>query len=120
MTKPLNMNNQTIIKRIYWLAWRASCVVGMGIFQDKPSATEEDVWKNVQSRADYPIQAEKKLSPNRWEADYVFGRMMKLYVRIEDGNICIRPKEFRSDYQSFCHKYPTPDSLMQEAINSLK
>ncbi len=99
-------------KRIFWLAYQASSVVDLGRFQAQDDVTENDVWDNVTNSSDYP----GKISPtDSIYADYVFGRMMKLSLKLKDGKVEIGSSEFRSDYQSFCRKYPDPKSLHKAA-----
>ncbi len=43
--------------------------------------------------------------------DYVQGRMVKLYIH-KDLDEWVINGEPRSDYQSWCHKYPTYESLV--------
>ena len=93
-----------LAKELFWLAWKESRVIGMGIFQDDPKATKEAVWKSLEG--DYL----------RKRADYVFGRMMKLYIEILPGGVEIHTREPRSDYQSWCVTYPTIQSLVDAAV----
>ena len=73
-------NPEAAVKRAFWLAWQAcGGPLGMGVFQDHPDATEDDVWQNVGCQADYPGST-RESRPGEAYGDYVFGRMMKLSI----------------------------------------
>lgn len=97
-----------------YLAWKAcGGPIGMGVFQDEPEATENDVWENILSAGDYLY---KSPTPStRISADYVFGRMMKLRMDIGDTYIDVPDSTPRPDYQAWCHTYPTYASLIEAA-----
>lgn len=113
------LTGEAVSRRMFFLAWQACAgPLGMGIFQNNPGAGEADVWKNVQTQADYPT----KLSPNKpgqAYGDYVFGRMMKLSVSYDADTVTTPDGEPRADYQSWCRKYPTYESLVNDAVKSL-
>ena len=111
-----------IVKRMLWLAYQAaSGPLGMGFFQAVSNATEEDVFRNVVNQEDYEgFQAEKKMSNGHFDADYVFGKMMKLRLTIKDGEVIIPSWEPRRDYQSWCRTYPTYKDLYDAAVKSLE
>jgi hypothetical protein len=100
---------------------------GMGWLQNNPSATEEDVWKNVHTAplgGDYPsghINVLGGTKPGSVSADYVFGRMMKLNfdygpdsVTLDDG------RTPRQDYQSWCVTYKSYPDVFAAAMKSLE
>ncbi|GAH75852.1 unnamed protein product, partial [marine sediment metagenome] len=108
-------------KRIMWLAWQAcGGPLGMGFLQDRPTATEEEVWENVASCGDYPhgkdIPGYRR--PGEVHADYVFGRMMKLTLKFHDNAIEISDG-WNRDYQAFCGKYPNAKALLDATAESL-
>jgi hypothetical protein len=115
-----NIEMEKFTLRMFYLAWKASQVVGMGVLQDCGNQSEEEVWKRIHNRADYPGSA--IFAPkNGIVADYVFGRMMKLYVKIdtkENTVECNSGDNWRIDYQSFCGKYPTFKHLVDATIQS--
>lgn len=106
-----------IAKRMVYLAWKASSVHGFGAFQDQGDKSEEAVWEGAVGQRDYPMK--RPDVPGEVHCDYVFGRMMKWACYWEDGTITVPDIDFRSDYQSFKHKYPDNMTLAAEAIKSL-
>lgn len=111
-----NKDSEIIIKRIFKLAYDASIVCGLGYLQAVDNASEDDVWNNVSNNGDYPVNHNE---PGRWNADYVFGRMMKLSIQYAEGTLIIRPDNPQPSYNSWCIKYKTPDELFKDAIRSL-
>ena len=107
---------EAVAKNIFYLAWKESGVFGMGILQDRPESSKEDVWSNVCDRGDYPIG--RTGEENDYYADYVFGRMMKLMVKLnkKKGVIEMQDSDPRPDYQSWCRKYPSYEALFNAAI----
>ena len=99
-------NGRAVASRMLKLAWDASSVMGMGIFQDRgPKVSEEEIFKMA-------------ATATRVNADYICGRMMKLYF--EFGEDFVEGSgSWRADYQSFCHKYPSFESLVEAAEISL-
>jgi len=116
------------LRRIFFLAWQ-NCggPLGMGFLQDRPGATENDVWNNVQKRGDYPDLAsisavKQKDGKGSIHADYVFGRMMKLNVdfNFNDLTITMRDDEPRPDYQGWAKRtIKTYDDLALNALTGL-
>lgn len=101
-----------LAKRMAWLAYKASELVGLGFLQALDNATEDDVWR-VAVVASFDDSV-------RW--DYCFGRMMKLsigYDREKDRMVIFGPP-FHPEYQSFHHKYPTKEALIDAAKESLR
>jgi hypothetical protein len=115
-----DFNGERVAKRMFYLAWKAcGGPQGMGVFQDRPGATEEEVWKNIAASGDYPYAKDRNASGN-FQADYVFGRMMKMSLKfgsdwLEWGDSGLRP-----DYESWCLIYPTYQDLYDAALESLK
>lgn len=110
-------NPEAFVRRMFFLAWRASSVIGMGALQDNPNADEDRVFENVQTRGDYPF---RQKNPDLY-ADYVFGRMMKWGCRIlDDGQIEIRDMEFNPEYQSFVSTYENNNALVEATKDSLR
>ncbi|RJR27728.1 hypothetical protein C4561_01350 [candidate division WWE3 bacterium] len=105
-----------LAKRIFWMAYQTSTVVGMGRFQARNGVTEDDVWSNVVASGDYSISHN---SSDCLYADYVFGRMMKLRVKHTSMGLAILPEKFHQDYQSFSKTYSDPQTLMKLAVESL-
>lgn len=112
-----------IVKRAYWLAWKAcGHSFGLGILQDRGNVTEEDVWQRVRSAGDYGENAKKIMrtnEPGKTYGDYVFGRMMKLGFEWGQDWLEFYDETPRLDYQAWCCKYPTYEILVNAAIASL-
>jgi len=117
-----------LAKRMYWLAWQAcGAPYGMGILQDKPDATEEDVWQGVIGAGDYVGDLRNARTNDRGElytnADYVFGRMMKFGLAVLPDRVMSNYKEGwlpQADYQMWCPTYPTLEALAEAAKESLQ
>ncbi len=100
---------ESVLKEVLWLAWNAAGgPAGMGFLQDSPGATKEDVWKNATGLGDYAMPTSHD---GRLNADYVFGRMLKLRLEYSDTHIEVPEHEPRSDYQAWCREYPTYAAL---------
>lgn len=107
---------ETFIKRLFWLAWLASVTLGAGRLRARPNATEDEVWQNVCGQDDYVLNTNK---PGKLDADYVFGRMMKLEVTFTATTFEItRGKSPRSEYQSWALVYPSVEQLIEATTNS--
>jgi hypothetical protein len=109
----------TVAKRMVYLAWQKSRCEGMGIFQDRGPQNEDAVWKQAYDRGDYPC-GRINMEDGSCNADYVFGRMMKLYLQFTDNTVEFNDGAARSDYQSWAYKYPTFEVLFDAAMESLK
>lgn len=107
---------EQFVKRMFFLLWQAcGGPLGLGVFQDAPEATEDEVFENVKTAGDYPTKLTKELY-----GDYVFGRMMKWGCDIrEDGSIEIKDREFRPDYQGFSKVYGNNEAIVNAAAKSL-
>ena len=112
-------NPTEFVKRAFFLLWKAcGGPLGMGILQDRPAATEDNVFENVCTAGDYSCN--HQIRTGRMYGDYVFGRMMKWGCEIkEDGLIDIPDQEFRSDYQGFSHSYGTNEAIVKATAKEL-
>lgn len=88
---------------------------GMGVFQARDQVTEEQIFNNVKTDGDYPDSIRDR-DDGRYYGDYVFGRMMKWGMSIRDGVLDLRDAPYRPDYQSFCDRYPTPESIVESVL----
>lgn len=117
---PDGLTADVVVKRLLWLAWVAcGGTSGYGFMKNNPGASEDDVFANVLSSGDYPGAQSHSLERGV-HADYVFGRMMKLVVRVEGNTVILPDSKCTSDYQSWCHKYKTYDDLINAAIEELR
>lgn len=109
-----------VCKEALWLAWiAAGGPQGSGFLQNKPSASKQDVWNNACARGDY--EAKPREFTGHVDADYVFGRMLKLYFDMPDAKSIEVPDHApRGDYQSWCGKYPTYAALFDVAEQAIK
>lgn len=116
-------NPVIVVKRAFWLAWKACRrPFGMGFLQDNPNATEDDVWKCVCIARDYVPGSASLMGadkPDETYGDYVFGRMMKLGMKWGRDGVEIPDDPPRPDYQAWCTTYPTHEALVRAAIESL-
>lgn len=111
-----------LVRRAFFLAYNAcGGAMGMGVFQTRDGVTEDHVWQNVLNRGDYPGGAHSSDRPEHPYGDYVFGRMMKLSAEFNEakGTVTISDSKPRHDYQSWCGKYPTYESLFVAAATEL-
>src|SRR6185295_20109256 len=93
-------NGRAVAKRMLKLAFDASSVVGMGVFQYRRRQKDDDsIWNEFYDKGSVV-------------ADYLNGRMMKLYFNFGDDFVESTEMNWRPDYQSFCTKYPTFESLV--------
>lgn len=104
-----------VLKEALYLAWiAAGGTRGMGTLQDNPNADKECVWDQAYNKKDY--FGRHPSDGKDLNADYVFGRMVKLSVsRPSDTELDIPDHEPRSDYQSWCRKYPSYAALFDAA-----
>lgn len=118
------VDGETFAKRLMKLAWDASGVFGMGRLQDRgPTVTEEQVWDNTRGRGDYPalpgVIGGQNPAAGRADADYVFGRMMKVHYKYGSDFVQGEDRPYRLDYQSFAGKYPNFQALVKATAESL-
>lgn len=125
-TIPTGIDAETLVKRIFWLAFQAAGgPVGYGVFQDRPGIDEEAVWSNVQNDGDYNFAGTvpnpfSRSKLNDWYGDYVFGRMLKLGVQVNDRTVTLPEDKYaRPDYQGWMRVYPSYSALYQAAVESL-
>ena len=112
-------NPKAVVKEAMWLAWQAcGGTTGMGFLQDRDGVTKEDVWKNVLTNGDYAKSHD--FPQGRVYGDYVFGRMMKLGFEFDKDSITFRDSAPRADYQSWCHKYPSYQALVEAAQKEIR
>jgi len=103
-----------IAKSAIWLAWNAcGGTSGMGFLKDNKGANKEQVWDQAYNKKDY--SGERGGGPENVDADYVFGRMMKLRFTVEGDTITFDDYDPQKDYQSWCGKYTTFASLFDDA-----
>lgn len=104
-----------VAKRALYLAWKAAGgPTGAGFLQDRGEQPEEDVWKRAYGMGDYSGRR-AGTPPERVDADYVFGRMLKLYFTVKGSTINHSDNEPRRDYQAWCGRYPTYAALFDAA-----
>ena len=109
-------NSEAVVKEVFWLAWLAcGGPTGMGIHQDPGLATKKQVWDQTLNGRDYAHTDNK---PGKVLADYVFGRMMKLRLEWDSTSVTFSDGKPHPDYQAWCRKYPTYQSLVEAAIKS--
>lgn len=106
--KKVQVNNpQAVVKRAAYLAYKASKVIGMGVFAAKDNVTEDEVWGIVHMDGN-----------NHISGDYIFGRMIKIRLDYGDDHIKIAVTP-HPGYQSWCTTYPTYEALVDAAVASL-
>jgi hypothetical protein len=112
---------EEVVKEAFWIAWQAcGRPQGLGMLQNRPNATKEDVWNNIRQAGDYEGGAiTNPDKPGDAYGDYVFGRMMKLGIKWNKEAVIVREDSPRIDYQSWCLKYPSYKTLIDAAIDSL-
>lgn len=110
-------NPLEVVKEMFWLAYQASFVVGMGLLQKRNDVTKEQVFDNLVNSADYPRR--HNFAKDYYYADYVFGRMMKLGLTVEEGAISIKIEDVDPEYQSWGQKYPTYEALFLAANKNI-
>ena len=114
-----NEQAQAVAKEAIWLAWLAcGGPSGMGFIQNKPDADKEAVWKQAFECLDY-----SGMDGGHWErinADYVFGRMMKLRFSVKGHVIDVPEHEPHPAYQGWCHRYKTYAKLFDSAETAMR
>lgn len=105
----------TVAKRALYLAWvAAGGPQGAGFLQDRGEQPEENVWKQAYDMGDYSGR-HPGMESGSVNADYVFGRMLKLRFSIKGKTIHHSDNECRRNYQSWCGTYPTYKALFDAA-----
>jgi hypothetical protein len=102
---------ELVLKEALWLAWTAAGgPQGMGVLQDNPQATKDQVWDQAYNMKDYSGRGNDM--SQKLDADYVFGRMLKLRVsRPTPETLVFDDYPPRPDYQSWCNRFRTFDAL---------
>ncbi len=109
-----------VAMEMVWLAWKAcGGPLGLGFLQDRPDATEEEVWLAMVGAHDYGGIGCKGAPTGEVNADYVFGRMMKLYFEYGEDFVDVREDDPKPDYQAWCREYPSYEALAKVAIESV-
>lgn len=110
-------NQYEFLSRLLFLAYESSSVFGMGKIQARPGMDEKMVFSNIIRSGDYPGRVVQQGTIN---ADYVFGKMMKISIRLHGENVFeFLGGEPRSDYQSWCTRYKTYENLVQVTSSDL-
>ena len=116
--KIINITPEKFVSRMFYLLWRAcGGPMGMGVFQDRPGATEEQVFQNAKSAGDYPGGSRSHSS--KYYGDYVFGRMMKFGCEVDGDCVILDNSNYTPDYQAWCRKYPDNLSIVTAVSKSL-
>lgn len=110
-TSPLS--GADVAKRLLFLAYQASGARGLGFLHLTDKVTEEELWSQ---------QRQGDIAKCRVSADYLYGRMVKLWdFSFGPTSVTFDDQQTpRGDYQSWCGTYPTNESLVLAAIESLK
>lgn len=127
MTRTYESNEQMmdVVRQVLWNAWRAcGGPQGSGYIQDRPEATRDQVFECAFHKRDYP-GGRFWTEQNAVDADYVFGRMMKLYMKLnhETNTITVPLAEEyppTTDYNGWARKYPTYEALFDAAESDLR
>jgi len=109
----------TFAKRLFYLLWQASPVVGMGAFQDRGQQPEDTVWERAVTDAEYA--GARPCPAGEVYGDYVFGRMMKTGfdwtgVELTVSDLYTTPAP---DYQGWARKYPSIVDAIKETAKQL-
>jgi len=110
-----------VLKEALWLAWQAAGrPFGMGYLQDNPEANKELVWDNAYNMGDY-MGGRSMSRGDDLNADYVFGRMLKLRVGRPSKTVLETTDSKPTwDYQAWCRKYPSYENLFEQAEQNVK
>ena len=120
LTFNTNVEAVNVASRALFLAYNAAGVFGMGAFQAQDNKTEQEVFDNVVHKRDYPGREETPDMTNcRLYADYVFGRMMKLVITVNNNTLEFSDDKPRLDYQSWGSVYKSYDKLFKAAMKEL-
>lgn len=116
------ISTEDVVKRILFICYsRTNFPTGMGILQVRNGATEQQVFDGAYHKTDYPGGRIGIRDENSLDADYVFGRMMKIRLAWTDSTVSISPDSFRFDYQSWMSQKDlrNADDLMRLAAKEL-
>ena len=103
-----------IAKEAIWLAWNAvGGPAGSGFLRDNPAAQKEEVWKQAYEMGDYSGRG--SMEKSYVNADYVFGRMLKLRFHIKGDTLQLPDNAPQRDYQGWCHKFKSYEDLFHAA-----
>lgn len=106
-----------VAKEAIWLAWNAcGGPMGAGVLQDRGQQPKDKVWDQAYNQRDYAGRHGPAEAVN---ADYVFGRMMKLYFTVKGDTITHRDEAPRWDYQAWCGKYKSYAALFDAAETAM-
>lgn len=118
--RPKGVGVEVFAKRMFYLVWRhCPGPMGLGIMQDRPGATEDEVWSNILGHADYPGGGLGRCSDKSPYADYVFGRMIKFGIKFEGDTINLRDGKFDREYQSWSLSFPSNLALVEATARDL-
>ena len=101
-----------VAKRLLWLAYQASGARGLGFLHVTDKVTEDVLWSE---------QWQDGIAKGRVDADYLHGRMVKLWgFSFGKNSVTFNDEQApRGDYQSWCGAYPTNEALVRAAMESL-
>lgn len=104
-----------VAKKAIYLAWQAcGGPSGYGVFQDRGEQDEEAVWDQAFNMKDY--RGRNNIPAGYVNADYVFGRMMKLRFSLAGDTLKeISDSTPLGDYQGWCYVYPSYAKLFDAA-----
>lgn len=105
-------------REAFWLAYQASSPArGMGALQARDDASREEVFENVKNEGDYP--GPSRSEDGEYYGDYVFGRMLKLRLEIEEGGVEVPESEPDRSYQSWATVYSSYEDLVRTAAQNV-
>lgn len=123
MNLPHGLTGQAVASRMLFLAYEASEVFGMGTLKARSGVTENQLWENVVTNGDYPVNPDATMpteEEGKLSSDYCFGRMMKLNITYTKDSVTYTDYPPKKDYQSWCRSIPTYNDLANRAIKSLQ
>ena len=107
-----------IAKEAIWLAWNAAGgPSGYGFLHDNPTAQKDEVWKQAYEMGDYSGRG--GMEESCVNADYVFGRMLKLRFRVKGNTLQLPDGTPRGDYQGWCYKFKSYADLFDAAEKAI-
>lgn len=115
-----NCTGEQFARRAFFLLYQAcGRESGMGFFQARHAATEDDVFQNVGVAGDYAGAKDRKPEKGRAYADYVFGRMIKWGCKWSTDTFETHDKKFDPEYQGFAHKLCDDQAIITAVAESL-